>query len=207
MAKLSPHYLEELYNKLEFDTGLLGIDNLRDASKAWFQDSVKNLRAERSKLLKMPGRSIGGLNRQNFIGRMFLYEYDPKTKKDLPYYDRLPLVFPFKLRDDGWIGLNMHYLSPKDRGTLFKALISLRSAPILRDKSYLQQLRWEVLDGVAKYRFAKPCVKRYLSTHIRSQLIPVKAPYWSMVLYLPVANFRKASKTTVWTESRRKAKW
>ena len=36
------------------------------------------------------------LTTRPIIGSMYSFYYDPKHKKTLPYYDRFPLVFPFK---------------------------------------------------------------------------------------------------------------
>ena len=46
------------------------------------------------------------------VGQMFLFAYDAKHKDTLPYYDRYPLIFPFKKVNDGFLGINMHYLPP-----------------------------------------------------------------------------------------------
>ena len=43
-------------------------------------------------------------------GEMYLFFYDPKHKDTLPYYDRLPLVLPFRKVPDGFYGINLHYL-------------------------------------------------------------------------------------------------
>ena len=44
------------------------------------------------------------------VGSMYMYEYSAKHKDTLPYYDRLPLIFPYKKVKGGFYGLNMHYL-------------------------------------------------------------------------------------------------
>ena len=43
-------------------------------------------------------------------GEMYLFFYDPKFKNVLPYYDRMPLVLPFRVVNDGFYGINLHYL-------------------------------------------------------------------------------------------------
>ncbi len=63
-------------------------------------------------------------------GRLYMYAYDPKMKKELPYYDRFPLVFPFSKTQDGFIGLNMHYLPYPLRVGLLDKLIGFKSHPI-----------------------------------------------------------------------------
>ena len=43
-------------------------------------------------------------------GEMYLFYYDPKYKDELAYYDRLPLVLPFRKVPGGFYGINLHYL-------------------------------------------------------------------------------------------------
>ena len=43
-------------------------------------------------------------------GRMYMFFYDPKTKAKMPYYDRMPLIFPISVLDTSFLGLNLHYL-------------------------------------------------------------------------------------------------
>ena len=52
-------------------------------------------------------------------GMLVAYEYDPKYKVELPFYDRFPLVFILQVNKDGWVGINLHYLHPNVRAYLF----------------------------------------------------------------------------------------
>lgn len=63
---------------------------------------------------------------------------------------------------------------------------------------------WSLIDGVAKFNLAKPCVKRYLTNHLKSQLVNVPADDWTTAMMLPVERFTKATKEYVWSESRKK---
>ena len=57
-------------------------------------------------------------------GYMYAFRYDPKMKKELPYYDTFPLIFPVKMESDGFLGINFHYLPPVLRAKLMNALYS-----------------------------------------------------------------------------------
>ena len=63
--------------------------------------------------------------RRFLIGGMYFFLYDPKTKEELPYYDRFPLVIPLKREDDGFLGLNLHYLPVPYRIRLLRKLLPL----------------------------------------------------------------------------------
>ena len=52
------------------------------------------------------------------VGQMYSYIYNPKTKDKLPYYDMVPLVIPVSYTNNGFYGLNFHYLSLQERNKL-----------------------------------------------------------------------------------------
>jgi hypothetical protein len=51
-------------------------------------------------------------------------------------------------------------------------------------------------------RYFKPCFKRYLTANVKSRFARVPASEWEIATFLPTASFEKASKTTVWKDSR-----
>lgn len=166
-------------------------------SRDWF-------RTKAGEVSRVDQRSILG-DKDRFaahpkIGEMYLFSYDPKTKDDLPYYDRLPLIFPFRIVGNSVYGINMHYLPPVYRAQLMDALYSLSS-----DRKYDQntklRLSYEILNKASRFRFFKPCVKRYLNNHIRSRLVKIQATEWDMALFLPLERFQKASKQRVFKDS------
>ena len=142
------------------------------------------------------------LTGRTFSGRMYTFFYDPKTKKDLPYYDRFPLIFKIKNVSGGFLGINMHYLPPQLRARLMDALY-----PLVTNRKYDEttrlRLTYDVLNSAAKYRFFKPTIKKYLNNHVRSRFILINANQWDMALFLPTERFVKKNKNFVWKESRR----
>lgn len=133
-------------------------------------------------------------------GQMYLFSYDPKTKDDLPYYDRLPLIFPFRVVGNSMYGINMHYLPPVYRAQLMDALYSTVSDTKYDEHTRLR-ISYNILSRASRYRFFKPCVKQYLNSHIRSNLIKIQSTEWDMALFLPLERFQKASKQRVFRES------
>ena len=59
-----------------------------------------------------------------------------------------------------------------------------------------------MLRGFTKFKRAKPCLKRYLTTYMKTQFIPVLPDEWGPSIFLPVENFKKKSKKAVWQESK-----
>ena len=58
------------------------------------------------------------------VGKFYLFEYDPKTKLQLARWDKYPLVLVTTLYDDGFMGANFHYTTPKQRMILAKKFLN-----------------------------------------------------------------------------------
>ena len=155
------------------------------------------------------------INRQNLIkddnlkprsaplpGRMFMYFYDPKHKKTLPYYDRFPLIFMVEKAERGFYGLNLHYLPHKQRAIFFDRLTDYTTNEKYNLTTRLR-LSYNLLKGSSRLSAFAPCFKHYLSEHVRSRMVEVPASDWETVLFLPSENFKKKNKNQVWTDSRK----
>lgn len=140
---------------------------------------------------------------QQLIGEMYFFAYDPKWKKILPYYDKFPLVFPIEMYSDGFLGLNLHYLDIRNRMILLDHLSTLKNNNKY-DESTRLKLSYDAVKGMSN--LVKPCVKRYLYSHIRSKFIRIDSSEWDIAIFLPVQNFQKAMDFQVWKDSRKKAR-
>ena len=159
----------------------------------WFY----TMAAQKLKRGKVPEEAFGVKRNNNvFIGGMFLYKYDPKWKDTLPWYDTLPCVIPVELYEDGWLGLNVHYLPPMLRAVLMDKLIEYRKRA-LSDRAYMA-VSYKLLKSVVKTKLFAPCVHRYLASHVQSRLIQVSDEYWEDVAMLPLQQFEKKSARQVW---------
>jgi hypothetical protein len=141
-----------------------------------------------------------------FPGNMYLMVYDPKLKKELPYYDTFPLILPYKQVPEGFYGLNLHYLPPTLRAKLMDALWTDRLTNQKFDDSTKMKLgarAYQILKASSRYRWFKPCVKHYLNEHVRSQYIYIHPNEWQAALFLPCEQFKKATKEKVWSDSRK----
>ena len=136
------------------------------------------------------------------VGQMFLFSYDAKHKDTLPYYDRYPLIFPFRKVDDGFLGINMHYLPPIFRARLMDALYDTLNNSKMDDTTKLK-ISYGILSSSSKFKYFQPCVKRYLNSQIDSRLIHIDPKEWDFALFLPLQRFKGASTSTVYRDSRR----
>jgi hypothetical protein len=139
------------------------------------------------------------------IGDMYLYHYDPKYKETLPYYDRFPLVFPFKRVPKGWLGINMHYLPLPYRAQLMDSLYDLTSNQRYDEQTRLR-MNYDLLNGAARFRWFKPTIHRYLINHVESRLVYIHPSEWDIALFLPLERFytntKRIKKQQVFRDSR-----
>ena len=140
------------------------------------------------------------LTSRSRLGKMYFYSYNPKWKDKLPWYDTFPLVFPIEEYNNGFLGLNFHYLRPKDRAILLDQLKVFANNKKYDETTKLR-LTYNMLKGFAKIKRAKPTVHRYLSSKVNSQFVLINADEWEVALFLPVERFKKANKKQVWAHS------
>ncbi len=182
---------------------LADIDTTSRNSINWFRTQASQIgqisgnrimREERAQL-------VPALNMQS-IGKMYMFFYDPKHKETLPYYDRFPLVFPFKMTNDGFYGLNLHYIHPMLRAKLMDAFLSITNNTAF-DETTKIKMNYNLLNSSSRYKYFKPCVKRYLRDHVTSRFLYVDPTKWTMALFMPTEQFAKAKKLNVFEDSRR----
>jgi hypothetical protein len=189
--------LKDVFEQNQYD-----LESTMKKSRAWFEQQVQMMTRQQL----TPQRVLNGnpeqLTTRVTPGFLYMYGYDPKGKADLPYYDKFPLVFPFRKTEGGFIGLNMHYLPYPLRITLLDALMVHKTNSRL-DETTRIKYSWALIDGVSRYAAAKPCVKQYLMSNVRTQFRQVNSKDWATAMLLPVEKFVGASKQEVWAESKK----
>lgn len=171
-------------------------------ANAWYRNTSKKLGSlSASSLASDKDRFTDNINKFS-IGRMYMFYYDAKHKDTLPYWDRFPLVFPIELYGDGFLGINLHYISPLMRAKLMKALYDTANNNKNDDTTRLR-ISYEILRNAAQFRYFKPCVKRYLFSHVKSRYMYVSPAEWDVTIMLPTEKFVGASKAKVYKDSSR----
>ena len=131
-----------------------------------------------------------------------MFIYDPKHKETLPYYDRFPLTIVAGPAKGGFMGLNLHYLPNVLRAKFLDGLMD-----ITNNKKYDDSTKFAItlktLTQASNLKYFKPCLKHYLTEHVRSRLALVPAPEWEIATFLPTARFEKKGKGLIYADSRR----
>ena len=186
-----------LFDRYEKEAFRAGIAARTKASMDWFRSRVQNTKVSRASLI-----SDGPTRSGHQFGNMYNFQYDPKTKQTLPYYDRFPLCIPVQKAKGGFHGLNLHYLHPLLRAQFLDALYDVTNNQKF-DRTTKIKMTYSMLSAATKMRFFKPCFKHYLSSNIKSPLLLIEPADWEIAIFLPTESFRKVSKESVWKESRK----
>lgn len=171
-------------------------------SRSWFDQQVNLMTRQQLTPNKVLQGNVDQLTARVLPGNLYMFVYDPKMKKELPYYDRFPLVFPFSKTPDGFIGLNMHYLPYQLRIALLDNLLVFKNNSKIDETTRLKY-SWQLIDGISRYKAAQPCVKQYLTGHVRSHFRKVNSNDWATAMLMPVERFVGATKQEVWADSRK----
>ena len=198
MATTETSYLDQLKSAIETNQ----VAARSRAAGNWFRSLVGRARGafsdETPQSILTRSESLTSRSR---LGKMYFYSYNPKWKDKLPWYDTFPLVFPIEEYNNGFLGLNFHYLRPKDRAILLDQLKVFANNKKYDETTKLR-LTYNMLKGFAKIKRAKPTVHRYLSSKVNSQFVLINADEWEVALFLPVERFKKANKKQVWAHSK-----
>lgn len=171
----------------------------QERSVQWYQAQVRKLGTINTNQLLREGTLVS----QIFPGFMYLFAYDPKYKDTLPFYDRFPLVLPFRKVEDGFYGFNLHYLPYMIRLRMLGFLHQYATNQEMDETTRLR-FSWRLLESSARLKPLRFTVKHYLLNHVKSRFMKVPYNDWVIASQLPVERFVGAQKDSVWRETRKK---
>lgn len=189
------------------ESQLTKLANSRPAEAKMMSKKSLEWLANRIAEIKNPGVIPRGISRETHrqtpgfrLGGMYCFYYDPKTKEKLEYYDRFPMVLVLDRYNDGFLGLNLHYLPFQYRIAFLGKLMKFAE---MDDAGEIQRLRvtYDILTASKRLKEFKPCLKRYLTGHIQSKILAIQSNEWDIAAFLPIQQFKKASAAKVWQES------
>lgn len=138
-------------------------------------------------------------------GSIYLFGYSPKTQVELPYYDLFPMVLLLDYTDNGFLGLNFHYLDPMSRQVFFNRLVEyLNDEDFDTNPNAYFDIGYAALKATKELSYYRPTIKRYYYKNIVTKVTEVPPIYWKFMLFLPIERFKKETKEAVWKDSRKK---
>ena len=166
----------------------------RELSMRWYRQKVQDLlpKPQVRAMIREGVKTQKVTVRPNF-GTMNLFYYRPKGAAKLPYYDVFPLVIPIGRRlNDGFVGLNFHYLSVPQRWLLLERL-SMFQVPSELDAFDTGEGAGDVMalfwSQIRRKRGVKPIVKRYLTKNIQSRFLKIELSEMLIALSIPMERF------------------
>ena len=166
----------------------------RELSIRWYRQKVQDLlpKPQVRAMIREGVKTQKVTVRPNF-GTMNLFYYRPKGAAKLPYYDIFPLVIPIGRRlNDGFVGLNFHYLSVPQRWLLLERL-SMFQVPSELDSFDTEEGAGDVMalfwSKIRRKRGVKPIVKKYLTKNIRSRFLKIELSEMLIALSIPMERF------------------
>ena len=161
----------------------------------WYRNRIKELGTPNTAELLRSGK----LNKQPTPKHLNMFIYAPKGAKKLPYYDTFPLVLPLERYDDGFLGINLHYLPMTLRIRLLDRLVDYSNNTKF-DESTRLAVDYSKLKNL---NLIKPTLKRYLAGRVKTQFRRIDADEFTVAALLPVQRFKKASASEVYSDSRK----
>lgn len=162
----------------------------------WYKSQISKLNVGRMQLLsdnqKYQHASPGP-------GHFCFFFYSAKGYQEgtLPYYDTSPMSLILGRNGPYVDGLNVHYLKLSLRVQLFQTLLAIEGGSLTDHQKFVAS--YEAIKAMTN--LYKPCYKRYLISHIKSQAVWVPMDSSLIATFLPVANFKGASESKVWSDS------
>lgn len=169
-------------------------------SLQWYNSQINRLGLRSVEPEQIIASNVAPATSKVVWGNMYMFAYVPIHVETLPYFDLFPLVLPFSFVPDGFIGLNMHYLSPKMRQILFHKLLKITEQKHITETSKMRA-RWNLLNTASNMPEIRPCIKRYAMTHLRTRLLRINPLDWASIIMLPLESFIGETKERVYRNS------
>ena len=166
----------------------------RELSMRWYRQKVQELLPKpQVRLMIREGIKTQKVTKRPNFGMMNLFYYRPKGAEKLPYYDIFPLVIPLGRRlNDGFVGINFHYLSVPQRWLLLERL-SMFQMPSELDAFDTEEGMGDVMalfwPKIRRKRGVKPIVRRYLTKYIKSYFLKIELSEMLIALSIPMERF------------------
>jgi hypothetical protein len=165
-------------------------------SMNWFRKFVG------SKYFQIPGLKILRDYKKTTnikLGHIYSYGYDPKWKDSLDYYDTFPLVLVIGLYDDGWLGINLHYVPVKYRYLIFEGLLKTLHDQTINERTRFK-ITYDKLNALKISKWTGNTIKRYLFDYVPTNIYKIPPEDWEIIMALPYDDFVGAPRRQVYRE-------
>ena len=131
-------------------------------------------------------------------GQMVFFKYKPQDERFVgsnSAYDVFPLVIITEVHKDGFEGLNLHFIAKRWRRQLFDAIE--KSLPVFKNIDPTRTrlgTTYRRISGPRKFKFFKPCYRRYVRGGFRKRPIIIPSEFWDVLVDVDLSLFVKGRK-------------
>jgi hypothetical protein len=123
------------------------------------------------------------------IGRMYFFKYEPIYGYRMPKYDKFPMCIPIERKNNGFLGLNLHYLPAGGRQKILELLLMYKSEALISDKTKMN-ISYDIIKSNSTLeKYAEPCIHRYIWGQCRSRFIEIYPAEFEKAIQLPVEDW------------------
>ena len=171
-------------------------ERAQQLSEEWLQEQAQTLNITPSRFLADTKRLVN----RPMLGRMYMFQYDPKLKESLPFYDTFPLTIPLEYNRNGFTGFNLHYLRPESRADILEILKEYLTNNNMSDRTRIN-ITWDRVQRRLPLNELKRTVKTYLASNVISRFLNLAVEDWDLAVWIPADRFKKARRKRVWEEA------
>lgn len=139
---------------------------------------------------KLPELLSGRQTKILYVGKMYMFAYDPVGKEHLPYWDRFPLIIVLKNKGKYIEGINLHYVPVKLRINIFRKILNNCNTKTLKPTSKIIT----PLAIVQSIPNSEYMIKRYVPEGVVSNIIEIPGEEWGHAIALPIAEWKTGNK-------------
>ena len=141
--------------------------------------ATEERKAEQRKGVK--SHSVGGPK----PGRMYQFGYNAKTAKYLPYWDKYPLMICLGVSGKHILGINLHYIPPKQRAEFLDTIMRYSSTKTTSNSTYLK-INYSKIKSI---NWVGHMIKKYLFSHVVEVFQEISPKDWGKAIKLPTQEF------------------
>lgn len=180
------------------------VDEFRSLVKLAKQNPSKSKKKSEEWIVGQMGRIKSHRVAKPSPGKLYMFGYDAKYKDKLAYWDKFPLMVCLGVSSTHMVGLNLHYIPPKQREEFLESLLRYASTKLITNKTALK-IDWS---KVKAFKGAHHMIKMYLASNVRLGMLEVNPRDWHNVIHLQTQQFvshgKNISATRAYNDSRRK---
>ena len=118
-------------------------------------------------------------------GRMYQFGYNAKTAKTLPYWDKYPLMICLGVSGQHILGINLHYIPPKQRAEFLDIVMKHSSTKTTSNSTYLK-INYS---KIKRHKWVPHMIKKYLFSHVVEVFQEISPKDWGKAINLPTQEF------------------